>query len=215
MPSANVEEYPGFREYARRYGADEASWARGGIEWRAEQECKAARVRMRIGERARRGRYAELLALEVARACGSRLEWQKVVREHERRITDFEAELTVQRKWPALKTEMRKRATRPAQSTTPTAPTPLRRRTTPAPTPAPAPALPPAAKHPDLVEADRAEARGDVFTASQLRRQVAEVDHAARRRRVEERVRRDEIMFQRLRDAFGERAAERAMGDTA
>ena len=140
MPSNNAEEYPAFREYAQRFGADEASWARGGIEWRTEQACKRARAEMRIGERARRGRYAELLVTEVARACSSQFEWQKVVREHQRRLTNYEAELALQKRVTATV-----RNPRPAQPAPPVPPpTPLRRRI-PAPTPAPQP-LQPAAR---------------------------------------------------------------------
>jgi hypothetical protein len=69
-------------------------------------------------------------------------------------------------------------------------------------------------QHPDLLEASRAEARGDHFTADRLRRQVADADHAARRRRVDAQVAADERAFQRLRAQYGEDLAERAMRGT-
>jgi hypothetical protein len=42
MPSTNVYDYPAFREYAERFGADQASWAKLGIEWRTDDACKEA-----------------------------------------------------------------------------------------------------------------------------------------------------------------------------
>jgi hypothetical protein len=210
MPSTNVNDYPTFREYAARFGADQALWARLGIEWRSDQVCKAARARMKVGERARRGRYGEQVAAEVARATASRAAWETCVREHQRLHAEAEATWAAEKRWTGLKSEIdRRRPTRqPATSThatvTPAAPW----------TAAPRPARPaPVTADPLTAHADYLEEQGYPFAAAAERKRIADADHQTRRRQVEAEVARTERQFQTLRRNFGEHYANRHMED--
>jgi hypothetical protein len=210
MPSANVNDYPAFREFAARFGPDQASWVKLGIEWRTDEACKAARARMRVGERARPGRYGELLAIEVGRACATRAAWESCAREHERRHAAFEAQLVAERRWTGLRAEIdRRRPNRPTRVPATTI------RATVAPTrPAPAalPARPvPVVADPRAAHAAHLEAKGFLYAAEAERKRIRDADHQARRRAVEERVAADERLFASLCRNFGDRYAERFM----
>jgi hypothetical protein len=208
MPSTNVNDYPTFREYAARFGADQALWARLGIEWRTDLACKAARARMRVGERARRGRYGEQLAAEVARATASPAAWAQVAREHERLHAEAEATWAAEKRWTGLKSEInRRRPTRqPATSSRATV-TPATPRT-----PAPRPARPAAVTaDPRAAHANYLEEQGYTFAAAAERKRLAEADHQARRRAVEAEVARTQRLFEALARNYGTDYANRYM----
>ena len=158
MPSSNVNDYPKFREYAARFGADRALSAKFGVEWRAEQACAAARACMTVGDRARRGRYGEHLEREVLRATSSPGAWAEVAAEADRRFAAAEAERRLRLPWSAPREAIAGRA-----ATRSPAPH-IRATITPAPPAAPAPPAP-AVVDPLLEHADQLEAEGHVFAA--------------------------------------------------
>jgi hypothetical protein len=199
-------DYP---EFARRAAEAPqlAADARLAIEWRTDEACRAARALMKVGERARRGRYTELLALEVQRACATAATFAAAAREADARLTAAEAQWAAERRWPTPQSAPRPRSA-PAS-----APVVLPRRP-PADPPRP---LQPAATTTDLLTAyaDHLEREGFVFAAAAERKRIADADHQARRRAVEEEVASTERIFRRLRDAYGEAAAERYMQEGA
>jgi hypothetical protein len=200
MASPNVTDYAAFNDYAARFGGDLASWARLGIEHRAELACEAERARMTHLDRADRGRYARLLAVEVARATTSRAAWEACARETEKRHAEAEAALAAQRKWPALRAEIQRRRPGPGRSRAPSVRADVK----------PATTLP-AATDPFAQRMAYLMDEGFHFTARAERRALAKADHTARRRAVEERVRADERLFQTLARNYGRDYAERYM----
>lgn len=153
------------------------------------------------------------MAVEVGVATASRAAWEAVAGEAERYLTEGEAALKAERRWPSLQAEIeRRRTTRPPVTGRPSVPaTPVRQPTRSAAAPLTAPVTPQpsaAAVHPIERHAAQLEAEGFHFAAQAERRQLAEADHQARRRLVEEEVARTERLFQTL-------GADRARGDVA
>jgi hypothetical protein len=207
--SSNVNDYPAYREFAARFGADRALWAKLGIEWRADQACKAARARMTHRDRARRGRYAEQIAIEVQRATASPAAWAEVAREHERLHAEAEARWAAERRWSRLEAEIdRRHSTRQPSTTVRATVTPPR----PAPPPSARPT--PVAANPLTAHADQLERKGFHFAARDERRRIAEADHQARRREVEEEVARTQRLFETLARSYGTDYASRYLEGT-
>jgi hypothetical protein len=207
MSRSNVEDYAEFtRRAAEAPGL--ANDARLTIEWRTDESCRVARARMRVGERARRGRYGELLAVEVARATSSPAAFAAAARETDARLTAAEAQWAAERQWKGLKREIdRRRPTRqPATSgrttVTPHAPA--------APRPARSPARA-AAANPLTAHAEQLEREGLHWAARDERRQIADAEHKARRRRVEAEVARTQKLFEALTRNYGTDYATRYM----
>jgi hypothetical protein len=205
MASPNVTDYAAFNDYAARFGADLASWARLGVEHRADLECEAERARATHLDRADRGRYGRLLAVEVARATASRAAWEAVARETEKRHAEAEAVWAAERRWPALQAEIQRR--RPGRSPVSSVRADV--------TPATSTSTPPTAIDPFERRVAHLEGEGFHFTARAERRALAQADHAARRRRVEEEVARTERLFQTLARNYGRDYAERYMEEGA
>jgi hypothetical protein len=209
MASSNVNDYAEFRKLAARFGGDLASWAAIGIGHRTEQACEAERANLTHMDRADRGRYSRLLAAEVARACASRAAWESVAREAEKRITEFEAALAAERRWPALQAQIQRR--RPAGS-----PASSIRATVAPPAPPSTPARP-AQPGPGVVtnpieqHAADLDAAGLHFSARAELRALAEAEHEARRRRVEQEVSSTQRLFETLVRNYGRDYAERFM----
>src|SRR5688500_4363439 len=116
MASPNVTDYAAFNEYAARFGPGQASWAKLGIEHRADRACAAERARMTHRDRADRGRYSRQIAAQVARATASRPAWEACVREIERRHADAEAAWAAERRWTGLQAEIERRRPSPPAS---------------------------------------------------------------------------------------------------
>jgi hypothetical protein len=136
----------------------------------------------------------------VQRACATAAAFAAAARETDARLTAAEAQWAAERQWKGLKREIdRRRLTRqPATSgrTTVTPHAPAAPRTARSPARA-------AAVNPLTAHAEQLEREGLHWAARDERRQIADAEHKARRRRVEAEVRQTEQLFRNLRDSYG------------